>query len=351
MKNYIIFFFTIYLMSCAENNEKNEEKPTNYSLVVEELNLDVDKFHFRGLYILDSNTVWISGTNGIVIHSFDGGKTWKVDSISEAKGLDFRDVHALNDSTALVLSAGSPGKIFKTSNKGNTWKEVYANYDSLIFYDGMDFWNDKEGIVFGDPIHRKMQMLYTNDGGSTWTEIDSAYLPKTLAIEAAFAASGTGIITLNNNKIYIGTGGEQARFITSNDKGKTWQYFSTPILQGTSSKGIYSMAFKDEHNGVAVGGNWENIECDSSKMYTNDGGKTWHLSKGNQHYRSCVTYVKDEVYISTGTSGTDISYDAGKSWQFLDSVSLNAIQFFPNSLQGVGVGSKGKIVKLTLKKI
>jgi photosystem II stability/assembly factor-like uncharacterized protein len=350
MKNYILFF-TICLISCAENNQNKEEKPTHYSLVVEELNLDVDKFHFRGLYILDSTSVWISGTNGVVIHSIDGGMTWRVDSITEAKGFDFRDVHALNDSTALVLSAGSPGKIFRTSNKGNTWKEVYANYDSLIFYDGMDFWNEQEGIVFGDPIHQKMQLLYTNDGGTTWTEIDSNYLPKTLTIEAAFAASGTGIVTLSNSKIYIGTGGEQARFITSNDKGETWNYFSTPMLQGNASKGIYSMAFKDDKNGVAVGGNWENIECDSSKMYTNDGGITWHLSKGIQHYRSCVTYVKDDVYISTGTTGTDISYDGGKSWQFLDSVSLNAIQFFPNSLQGLGVGSKGKIVKLTLKKI
>jgi photosystem II stability/assembly factor-like uncharacterized protein len=105
-----IFFFIVLFFSCAENNQPKREEPTNYSLIVEELNLEVDKFHFRGLYILDSNTVWISGTNGVVIHSFDGGMTWKVDSISEAKGLDFRDVHALNDSTALVLSVGSPGK-------------------------------------------------------------------------------------------------------------------------------------------------------------------------------------------------------------------------------------------------
>lgn len=348
MKNISILFFALLFFSCNENNQPKNEIPPNYSLAVEQLNLDVDKFHFRGLYILDSNTLWISGTNGVVIHSFDGGMTWKIDSISEARELDFRDVHALNDSTALVLSAGSPGKILKTSNKGNTWKEAYANYDSLIFYDGMDFWNEQEGIVFGDPIHRKMQMLYTNDGGTTWTKIDSTNLPKTLPIEAAFAASGTGIITLGNTKIYIGTGGEQARFITSNDKGKTWNYFSTPMLQGTASKGIYSMAFKDDKNGVAVGGNWENIECDSSKMYTNDGGRTWHLSNGIQHYRSCVAHVKDDVYISTGTSGTDISYDGGKSWQFLDSVSLNAIQFFPNSLSGIGVGSKGKIVRLKL---
>lgn len=347
MKNYIVLLLTVCLISCTENNQ-NKNEPTNYFLVVEQLNLGVDKFHFRGLYILDSSTIWISGTNGIVINSFDGGMTWHVDSIGEAKGLDFRDVHALNDSTALVITAGSPALIFRTSNKGKHWQQVYANYDSLIFYDGMDFWNDKEGVVFGDPIHQKMQLLITKDGGTTWNEIDSNHLPKTLPIEAAFAASGTGIITLNESTIYIGTGGEQARFITSKDKGKTWNYFSTPILQGTASKGIYSMAFKDKYNGVAVGGNWENAACDSSKIYTNDGGKTWHLSKGIQHYRSCVTYVKDDVYISTGTIGTDISYDGGKTWNFLDSVSLNAVQFFPNLLQGVGVGSKGKIVKVKL---
>jgi len=347
-KNIILFFSLVVMFACSEKIETDKQKTFNYKLHVEELALDVANYHFRGLHLLDSNTIWISGTNGVVIYSFNGGATWKIDSIFQAKGLDFRDVHALNDSTALVLTAGSPGLIFRTFNKGKSWNKVYANYDSLIFYDGMDFWNDKEGIVFGDPINQKLQMLYTNDGGNTWYEIDTNYLPKTLSIEAAFAASGTGIITLNNNKIYIGTGGEQARFLVSNDKGKSWDYFSTPILQGKASKGIYSIAFKDERNGVAVGGNWENAECDSSKMYTTDGGKTWHLSQGLQHYRSCVTHVIEDVYISTGTSGTDISYDGGKSWQFLDSVLLNTIQFFPNSLQGIGVGSKGKIVKIKL---
>ncbi len=114
------------------------------------------------------------------------------------------------------------------------------------------------------------------------------------------------------------------------------------------AKGIYSIAFKDELNGVAVGGNWENPDCDSSKVYTNNGGQTWHLSEGIQDFRSCVTYVKEDTYISTGTSGTDISYDGGKSWKLLDSIGFNAIKINPD-LNGVAVGSYGTITEVELK--
>ena len=120
------------------------------------------------------------------------------------------------------------------------------------------------------------------------------------------------------------------------------------MLHGAGAKGIYSIAFKDALNGVAVGGNWENPDCDSSKIYTNNGGQAWYLSKGLQHFRSCVTYVQDDTYISTGTSGTDISYDGGKSWVLLDSVGFNAI-LFNEQLKGIAVGSFGRISGVELK--
>ena len=35
------------------------------------------KASFRGLSVVDDNTVWVSGSTGTVGRSWDGGQTWK----------------------------------------------------------------------------------------------------------------------------------------------------------------------------------------------------------------------------------------------------------------------------------
>ena len=59
-------------------------------------------------------------------------------------------------------------KGLSTNDAGLNWDTVYTNYDSLAFFDGMDFWNDKEGIIYGDPIKGSMLLLQTMDSGNTW---------------------------------------------------------------------------------------------------------------------------------------------------------------------------------------
>lgn len=342
----LLFGFALLIFACNSKEEASDrDKNTRITLEFIQLELDVDSTHFRGLNLISSNNVWISGTDGTYLH-FDG-ENWTKGRIDSAKGLDLRDIHVLNDSSAIAISAGSPGKLFKTQNRGVFWQQVYSNYDSLIFFDGMDF-HENYGVAFGDPMNGKVKLIYSNNYGDSWYDFDTSNIPNALNVEAGFAASGTGI-RLFDSLIYIGLGGEKARFMRSINRGNSWEISETPLLHGTGSKGIYSIAFKDKLNGVAVGGNWENPECDSSKAYTNDGGSTWQLSKGVQGYRSCVTHIKGNIYMSTGTTGTDISYDNGKSWQFIDSRGLNAIQFDSVSNIGYGVGNYGKIYQINLK--
>ena len=266
----------------------------------------------------------------------------------QAKYTDLRDIHVLSDSSILGMGIASPGHIWKIKKGETEWSKVYSNMDSLVFMDGMDFWNDSVGLVYGDPLSGYHFILKTTNGGETWRRIPQQKIPGNLEIEAGFAASGTGIVCKENGTAYIGLGGDKARVLISKDYGDNWSVVETPLLHGAGAKGIYSIAFKDELNGVAVGGNWENPDCDSSKIYTNNGGQTWYLSKGLQHFRSCVTYVQNDTYISTGTSGTDISYNGGKSWTLLDSVGFNAIKVNPDS-RGLAVGSYGRISEVELK--
>ena len=62
---------------------------------------------FRGVSAVDARVAWASGTKGTVVRTIDGGKTWQVIAVPGASELDFRDIEAIDASTAWVLSIGT----------------------------------------------------------------------------------------------------------------------------------------------------------------------------------------------------------------------------------------------------
>jgi photosystem II stability/assembly factor-like uncharacterized protein len=74
--------------------------------------------------------------------------------------------------------------------------------------DGIDFWNDTEGIIYGDAIDKRMLLLATHDGGKIWKELPEAQRPILSEGEGSFAASGTGIRYYDQSRLLISTGGK-----------------------------------------------------------------------------------------------------------------------------------------------
>jgi photosystem II stability/assembly factor-like uncharacterized protein len=306
------------------------------------------KTSIRGLPVVNAGVIWVSGSKGHVGKSVDGGKTWQWAKPKGYENLDFRDIQAFDHLKAIIVNAGSPAYILSTLDGGKTWKEVYKNTDSAIFLDGMDFWDGHNGIVFGDPINHKMQLLRTVDGGQTWQDI-SAQLQENMAVgEAGFAASGTSIKTADSGKVWIATGGAVANVYHSTDYGQHWKIYPCPIVQGESSTGAFSIDFFDRKNGIVVGGNYlKDNESTNNVLYTTNGGKRWKKPrKPVNGYRSAVTYVTKYFCVATGTSGTDISNDGGKRWTNISSLSFNAVKAADNLI--ILAGGKGDIYKLTL---
>ncbi len=277
----------------------------------------------RGLSVVDDNVIWMGGSGGTVCRSNDGGVSFKCNVIPGFDSTEFRSVYAFNDSSALVCNIGSPAKILKTVDAGTTWKEVYTNDDPAAFLDGIDFWNNLEGIVHGDPIDGVMLVLVTNDGGQTWKE-PAGERPRLLEGEACFAASGTAIRCMGKSKVLIATGGVVSRLFISTDKGTTWKWVPTPIIQGLHSTGIFSFAFRDEQNGIIIGGDYKVDSLASDHIFlTNDGGNNWQLpSRPTRGYRECVEFITDKQVIAVGPSGIDISNNGGLTWQPLSDEKL-----------------------------
>ena len=308
---------------------------------------------FRGLSVVNKKVVWASGAGGTVIRTTDGGKTWKVITVPGAEKLDFRDIEAFDANTAYILSIGNgeSSQIYKTTDGGATWKLKFTNKNEKAFFDAIACWDKKNCIAMSDPVDGTFLLLQTTDG-EIWSSprtiiaSDKGRLATAKNGEAAFAASGTCLISLGKNDVYLVTGGSDARVFRSWNRGQSWFVNGTPIVRGTPGSGIFSIAMSDAKNGVIVGGNYEKPdEAGDNLAFTNDGGKTWTADSGLTGYRSGVAYIDKKTIIAVGTNGTDITRSNGRIWDKIGNEDLNAVA--AKGKRAVwAVGPKGAVAKL-----
>jgi len=359
MKNQLVFGLVVAFVyssiltgqdnSGTEGVAANDRSP--WKLV------DVEtKASLRGLHVFSPNDIWASGSGGTIINSSDGGKTWRVRIVPGAEELDFRDIHAIDDQTVVAITSGTPARIYRTHDGGSNWRLCFENKDEQVFLDALSFWDDKNGIVMGDPIDGSLFLLKTSDGGKTWNNLDRA--PASLLGEGGFAASGTNMIRLGESRVFIGLGGaendstkETSRILVTRNRGSKWTAANVPMKRNASS-GIFSICFSSPTKGVAVGGDYK-MPDDTSSNYatTNDGGETWSTPPVRQPpsgFRSCVAgWVdgNDHYFVTVGTNGTDVSGDLGKSWQRVSDEGFHAIDFAPGGQHGWATGGDGSVAK------
>jgi len=287
----------------------------------------------RGLSVVSQNVVWASGSEGTVMRTGDGGKNWSVLTVPGAEKLDFRGIRAFDEKTAIIISSGPAEKgqaqIYRTLDSGKTWKRVFEEKRAGVFFDAIAFWDRKHGIVLSDPVEGKFVLFTTEDGGDTWQQVLPVALPPALKNEGAFAASNSCLTVQGSSNVWFATGGANvARVFRSPDRGATWAVHETPMRPENASSGIFSLAFTDATNGIAVGGDYAHPESSNlpNVMQTRDGGITWQVGAPTAPagvYLSSVTRLQSGVFFAVGTTGTFV---LAKSGQKQTDQSLNATQ-------------------------
>lgn len=309
---------------------------------------------FRGLVAVSPTVIWASGTRNRVVHSTDGGQTWKLDTIAAGSTLDLRAIFASSATVAWALSAGpaeqGQAQIFRTED-GARWSKQFETMQRGVFLDALAFWDDQHGIALSDPVGGQLFILATDDGGRTWARVAATGTTAVLPGEAAFAASGTCLTVQGTSNVWIGTGGgPRARVFRSSDRGRSWSVADTPIHAGNSAAGIFSIAFRDAQRGIAVGGEYSKPrQAFDNVAVTSDGGRTWRLARGPlpSGYMSAVAYVPDtggRSLVAVGLAGTATSNDGGESWSMVDTVAYNSVAFASRN-DGWAAGPKGRIAK------
>jgi photosystem II stability/assembly factor-like uncharacterized protein len=306
----------------------------------------------RGLSVVSDKIIWASGTDGTVVRTTDSGKSWSVNTVPGAEKLDFRGVHAFDANTAVIISSGPAEKgqarIYRTIDGGKKWTQVYEQNKPGIFFDAIAFWDNKNGIVLSDPVQGRFALFTTNDGGSSWKQIPAASLPPALPNEGAFAASNSCLTVHGKADVWFATGGANvARVFHSSDRGKTWTVAATPLHPKNSSSGIFSMAFVNSREGVAVGGDYQHPDSSdlSNVLRTNDGGKTWRAAEPTSPagiYFSSASVDRNRTIVA-GIKGLWI-HSAG--WKQASTENLNTVECRHGACWAVG--PKGMVLKYSI---
>jgi hypothetical protein len=273
---------------------------------------------YRGLSVLSENEIWASGSKGTVVYTNNGGISFDTLSPKGFGKKDFRDIHAINEKSAIIMSAGDSAVILKTTNHGKTWKVVYSDNRPGIFLDVIEI-NPKSGvgIAMGDPLpdslfnpslknstEKHFVALYTIDFGDHWEAIpNGTWNLATDNLSSMYAASGTSLVynkleltvtqmePIITMDFYIAGGGTfsgQVRqvILSFNQKNisKTFEYLSFPYQLSFPSGegwGIYGMQLINNQI-FCTGGNWKNPNAKDSFSYMIDLTKVTYSLKNKK---------------------------------------------------------------------
>lgn len=184
------------------------------------------KYHdlFDGLndvYFINPKVGWVAGSRGRIYHTEDGGKHWLRQktptsdfSLNKIRFVDARHGWVagmkFNDSaTEFIDNPDATGIVLHTENGGKDWKVQWKKRVDYMWLFGLHFVDAKSGWVTGQTTEfgGTCLVLRTTDGGKTWKE-------KTLTIDP------DALAVLDRNRAAVIT--EDNHVVLTRDGGKTW---------------------------------------------------------------------------------------------------------------------------------
>lgn len=266
-----------------------------------------------------------------VYRSNDGGKTWIHLGLEDTNHIGRIVVDPHDPNTAYVAAVGhlwGPNKdrgLYKTTDGGKTWTNtLFINEDTGFIDIAMD--PESPNILYAAAYQRRRRVfgfsgggpssgLYrTVDGGENWTELTNG-LP-----EGDTGRIGIDVYRKDPRIVYIVLENAKGGVFRSDDKGDSW----TRMSDLNPRPMYYSKIRVDPLNDQRI---WL---LDARLYFSEDGGKNFVTERGNgihsDHHAMWINPSDSNHVLIAGDGGFSMSYDQGRSWDFVDTMALG--QFY-----------------------
>lgn len=282
---------------------------------------------------VDNRTGFVSGNNGLILKTVDGGTNWVATTSGTTQTLFSLCFIGLNTGWA----TGAHCTLLKTTNGGTSWVvqntgQINDHFFSVYFAD------DQTGFL----VTQRGYILKTTDGGNTWVNKLSTPNPFLFSVYFSSARTGYAVGGTGHN----GNNPSAMKVLKTMDGGENWIDISNGVTDGM----LRAVHFPNAQTGYAVGNKNNGL---AAILKTTDGGSSWiEKTLPVKYGLRSVYFTSTDTGFSCGESGLMLrTTDGGNNWADIsDLVSRQQnrgqyANFYNNSRAGWTVGSNGSIIK------
>ena len=271
------------------------------------------QYQFAAADAVSATNVWAVDTSGALLHSTDGARFVEqpnpLQADGELMGIAFPDA---SDGWAVGDSEGA-GVILHTGDGGATWKPQQSNLSGGLV--GVDFLDASTGWAvsddpWGNDTAADVTLEHTTDGGATW-------IPQYIAAGADFTT-----VDFVNATTGWAAGGwwsfesdwDVGAIWASTNGGYTWTKEKLP----KEAPEITGLQFVSATDGWAVGTGWDDNgdATETWLLHTTDGGATWARVPGlDDTLADTVHFLDAQHGWLGGYNGIYATSDGGNTWQ------------------------------------
>ncbi|MBN2570953.1 MAG: hypothetical protein JXA68_02385, partial [Ignavibacteriales bacterium] len=252
----------------------------NTWLRLNDFSKSINKLLFS-IAIVGYTNIWISGEEATVYNSTNGGLSWNTFNPENFDSAALQGIYPV--SSEIIYSVGGiqngRGYITRTTDGGSTWNELIPTDDyNKHRWIGVKSCGLNHIVIFGGASH----YMYSSDGGATWRN-DS--IPGT-------GGGGTGgadincLTMLDENTWWTALDYDGITFTT--DAGASWTKQTAPP---PACMWLFGIDYYDRNNAIIVGRS--SMSFFGKIIITSDGGNTWDLKYTIKSRLSKVSFVKN----------------------------------------------------------
>ncbi len=254
--------------------------------------------------------------------STDAGKTWKFVGLGDSRHITRIRIHPKNPDIAYAAAIGhlfganSERGVFRTMDGGKTWKKILFRDNKTgandIVFDPSNpnviyasFWQISRSPWGFDSGGAGSGMFKSSDGGDTWKEISrNNGLPT-----GVLGKIGITVSPVNTERVWAMVEAENGGLFRSDDAGENWQRVNNDARL-TQRPWYYFRVYADTQNADTV------YVLNVQFFKSADGGRTFN-SIGTPHSDNHDLWIDpntNQRMIEGNDGGANVSTDGGKTW-------------------------------------